>query len=137
MKLSLSIPFCIMASMKSVADGYGIKAGVHHCVHITRKMAKNGDGSTPTSCMSCDPTIPTCSTGCQRMIDQMYRVCDDVCLPYNYYYDANYRIDGCWHEVQRKIKIAVERCGCNNASSVSLWSSLFVLLIITVILVMP
>lgn len=46
-----------------------------------------GDGSTPTSCMSCNPALPTCYGICQVLIDQYYLFCDDVCLPEGYYFD--------------------------------------------------
>lgn len=116
-----------------VNESYNIKSGVHQCVHITRKMSKNGDGSKdqPNSCMSCDPAKEMCPINCQNMIDQMYRVCDDVCLPYTYYYDANYNIDGCWHDVRHRVKIAVERCGCNGAGHVEVnWFTITTILIV-------
>lgn len=49
----------------------------------------------------------------------MYYACDGICLPYNFYYDANYQIDGCWGDAKEEIKIAVERCGCSAAAKLS------------------
>ena len=62
-------------------------AGVHQCVHATRKLSKQGDGKTPTSCFNCDPAQPTCYFGCQDLIDLLYTSCDEQCLPDGYYYD--------------------------------------------------
>ena len=70
------------------------------CIAATRKVYKAGDGSTPGSCMSCDPTYPFCAKGCQKLIDNLYHICDGVCLPDGYYFDpstsyfaAHYAID--------------------------------------------
>lgn len=53
----------------------------------TRKITKAGDGTTEDSCMGCDPTLKDCFSDCQRLVDQLYRQCDDVCLPDGYYFD--------------------------------------------------
>lgn len=63
-------------------------SGVHECVHATRKLGKNGDGSTASSCMHCDPTFPDCYYDCQSLIDAMYVACDGVCLPQEYFFDV-------------------------------------------------
>lgn len=105
----------------------------------TRKLAKKGDGSTPQSCISCDPTHQYCVKGCQKLIDRVYRACDNTCLPDGYFYDPSefrtwnyltrlsehsfwtfldYKLSGCWEKNLKDMKIAVERCGCNGASSI-------------------
>ena len=61
----------------------------------TKRIIKRGDGSASVSCMSCDPALPTCSIGCQTMIDYMYKVCDRICLPDGYYYDSGIRGEIC------------------------------------------
>ena len=110
MKFSILL---ILLYCLSIIHAKQIKAGVHSCVHISTKLAKIGNGKTTGSCLSCDPTRPTCPSNCQSLIDQMYHVCDDVCLPDEYYYDANYEITGCWSSAKSQIKIATERCGKN------------------------
>lgn len=71
-----------------------------------KRIANKGDGSTPNSCMSCDPThgsvryfspnlflnvsgvvVGSCPDGCQNRIDTMYVACDGVCLPDGYFFD--------------------------------------------------
>lgn len=37
--------------------------------------------------MGCDPAQPSCSLGCQKLINKLYENCDEVCLPYGYYFD--------------------------------------------------
>jgi hypothetical protein len=93
-----------------------VAPGDHQCIHATRKLGKNGDGSTESSCMHCDPAIEFCYFNCQELIDQMYESCDDVCLPDGYYFDASFTLTGCWKDVKPDIKIGVERCGCNSAT---------------------
>jgi hypothetical protein len=92
-----------------------VPAGDHQCIHATRKLGKNGDGSTDSSCMHCDPAVEFCYFNCQELIDGMYEACDDVCLPDGYYFDASFTLTGCWKDVKPDIKIGVERCGCNSA----------------------
>eukprot|EP01039_Chlorochromonas_danica_P001100 gene1100-1195_t len=67
--------------------------------------------------MGCDPTYPTCAEGCQDLVKRVYYRCDGVCLPNGYYFDPQWDLDGCWGEVKSQVKIKVERCGCNAASS--------------------
>lgn len=92
---------------------------VHHCVHATRKLAKRGDGSTYVSCLACEPATPLCTVGCQKMIDYMYLVCDGMCLPDGYFFDASGKLSGCWKDVKETIKIDVQRCGCSDAFSLA------------------
>src|SRR5689334_16297132 len=58
-------------------------------VLVASIMTEFGDGSTPESCMGCDPALPTCAVGCQNLVDAMYRHCDGVCLPDGYYHDPS------------------------------------------------
>lgn len=90
---------------------------VKNCVMASMDLAKLGDGSTPSSCMACDPTLPTCYGFCQALIDKLYYFCDDVCLPDGYYFDPGSQLKGCWPEVIDRVKIKVERCGCNTAAA--------------------
>lgn len=106
---------------------------VHHCVHATNKLRKAGDGSTTDSCFGCNPALPKCAVGCQRMVDRLYKVCDRVCLPDGYYYDSRERLKGCWVDVLPQIKVHVERCGCNAANS-TLGGFLFVASFVAIVL---
>jgi hypothetical protein len=129
-------------------------------VHIyvaTRKMTKAGDGTTEDSCMGCDPTLRECFSDCQKLVDQLYRQCDDVCLPDGYYFDprkcpsmlltdiiiykivadiAEFSLKGCWKDNKPDVKIKVERCGCNAAmpsiSSINSFSLLLIILLMAV-----
>jgi hypothetical protein len=58
------------------------------CV-VSTKLAKRGRGNTETSCMGCNPAMPACSSGCQKLIDKLYQNCDEACLPYGYYFDPH------------------------------------------------
>jgi hypothetical protein len=51
------------------------------------RMAKTGNGSTSSSCMSCDPTHPVCQPKCQNKVNYLYYACDDICLPDGYFFD--------------------------------------------------
>ena len=116
------VTLLLLSSMSGVTrPGFGlglvsaVPAGEHQCIHATRKLGKNGDGSTDSSCMHCDPAIEFCYFNCQELIDQMYEACDGVCLPDGYYFDASFTITGCWKDAKSDLKIGVERCGCNSA----------------------
>jgi hypothetical protein len=37
--------------------------------------------------MGCDPTYPTCSSGCQDLVEKIYYRCDGICLPNGYFFD--------------------------------------------------
>ncbi|KAJ1431611.1 hypothetical protein B484DRAFT_327811, partial [Ochromonadaceae sp. CCMP2298] len=74
-----------------------------------------GDGSTPGSCMACDPAVPECGEDCQGSIGAMYVECDSICLPDGYYFDALSTVSGCWEAAKPELKIMVERCGCDAA----------------------
>jgi hypothetical protein len=115
------VTLLLLSSMSGGANRSGlglvsaVAPGDHQCIHATRKLGKNGDGSTESSCMHCDPAIEFCYFNCQELIDQMYESCDGVCLPDGYYFDASFTLTGCWKDVKPDIKIGVERCGCNSA----------------------
>jgi len=87
----------------------------HRCVWASNKLRKNGDGTTDTSCVGCDPTKPECPVGCQDLIDTLYWSCAGVTLPDGYYFDPNNNMEGSWNSNLGAMKINVERCGCNNA----------------------
>ena len=91
-----------------------------YCIHTknvlaTRKLGKNGDGSIPSSCMNCNPTLSDCYFDCQALIDQVYVTCDDICLPDGYYFDPQSTMSGCFKSNLPELKIQIERCGCNSA----------------------
>lgn len=88
---------------------------VHRCVWAGNKVRKQGDGSTPGSCSSCDPTSSECPVGCQLLIDTLYWSCAEVTLPDGYYFDPKNTLEGTWELAQAEMKINVERCGCNSA----------------------
>eukprot|EP01041_Mallomonas_annulata_P004431 gene4431-8832_t len=96
-----------------------MKNNIHHCVHATNKIKKRGDGSTSSSCMRCDPALPSCAVGCQTLIDVLYRVCDNICIPDGYYFDSASLLQGCWSDNENEIKIQVERCGCNSSNQIN------------------
>ena len=52
-----------------------------------KALARNGDGTTVTSCMGCDPTQGECYFNCQAKVDALYKYCDSGCLPDGYFYD--------------------------------------------------
>jgi len=157
--MNRSVALCLLIVIVTlvVVSGAG---DVHRCVHSSTKLAKRGRGNTDTSCMGCDPAQPSCSLGCQKLINKLYENCDEVCLPYGYYFDprkiivvipfvslsisplsdlfcacySEWDLEGCWKDNLKKIKIKVERCGCNSAFSVlKSTSSLFLIFITTLV----
>jgi len=61
---------------------------------------------------------PQSPVPCQKLIDSLYRKCDGVTLPPDYYYNPpENTITGYWYDrdVREELKIAAERCGCNSA----------------------
>jgi hypothetical protein len=79
---------CVLGMENAFLDIY--YNNTNYCIFIeTRSVAAAGDGSTPGSCMSCDPTRPVCAHNCQAKINDMYYACDGVCLPDGYYFDPS------------------------------------------------
>jgi hypothetical protein len=109
------------------------EGSVHKCVHSSTKLAKRGRGNTETSCMGCNPAMPACSSGCQNLIDKLYINCDNVCLPDGYYFDPQWELQGCWKDNIKKVKIKVERCGCNLGYSSKFSVSLLTILLFGVV----
>lgn len=52
------------------------------------KIGARGNGTVPKSCFYCDPAVPQCAPGCQKLVKQLYYNCDSVCLPDGYYFDT-------------------------------------------------
>ena len=101
---------------------------VHRCVHRTTKLSKQTAQGTP--CYNCDPALNECPVGCQQVIDDVYHMCNGICLPDGYYFDPESRLQECFAENRAAMKIGVERCGCNAAFRLSGAASLaFVLLL--------
>jgi len=104
----------------------------HRCVWASNKLRKSGDGSTPNSCSNCAPTVPTCSPGCQDLIDTVYWACAEIEIPDGYYFDPINELDGVWEDNLGIFKINVERCGCNSASK-GLPNSLILVFFVTLV----
>jgi hypothetical protein len=83
----VNILVCIIVALLTRINADKKQNIVHNCVAASKSLAELGDGSTSTSCMECDPALPTCNGLCQLVIDKLYYFCDDVCLPYGYYFD--------------------------------------------------
>ncbi|KAF0704618.1 Aste57867_7302 [Aphanomyces stellatus] len=88
---------------------------------------------TPGSCMSCDPTTNKCAPKCQALINTFYRSCEGVYTPPDYYFDPAKTIAGYWDDCLAKIRISVQRCGCNGAIPTSGFLHIIVGLFVTVI----
>ncbi|OQS05930.1 sporangia induced hypothetical protein, partial [Thraustotheca clavata] len=97
------------------------------CSSAVSAVAAQGDGSTPGSCMSCDPTYPKCPLKCQPLINTLYRDCDGVYSPPGLFFDPASQISGYWGGQINRTRVAVERCGCNHAKQITL--SIFTILI--------
>ncbi len=52
-------------------------------------ITKAGNGTTPLSCMDCDPTYPVCAFGCQAKVGLLYDTCDSICLPDGFFFDPS------------------------------------------------
>lgn len=62
---------------------------VPHCIHAVNEISKNGYGSTPSSCMGCDPTLPACYFNCKPLVNNLYKYCDNICIPDGFYFDPS------------------------------------------------
>ncbi|OQR83737.1 hypothetical protein ACHHYP_14306 [Achlya hypogyna] len=89
------------------------------CSSAVAAITAQGDGSTPGSCMSCDPTFKKCPAKCQPLINTLYTDCDGVYTPPGLFFDPNATISGYWNGQINKTRIAVERCGCDAAHSIA------------------
>lgn len=101
----------------------------------SRKLAKNGDGSTEGSCMQCDPTQDVCPVGCQALVNHLFQDCAGVCLPDGYFFDPKWQYDGCWKDHFEQVMIGVNRCGCNSAFSMLQSGSRLTFVVIVSVLV--
>ena len=90
---------------------------VHRCVHRTTKLSKQTAQGTP--CFNCDPALNECPVGCQQVIDDVYHMCNGICLPDGYYFDPESQLEECFAANRAAMKIGVERCGCNAAFRLS------------------
>lgn len=128
------IMFIVMLCLKGASGQEETTLSAHSCIHATRKLHKNGDGTTEESCMSCDPALADCFFNCQDLIDKVYTSCKDVCLPDGYYFDPLSTIDGCFENNRGIMKIKFERCGCNSAYKVitTSWWRLFGALLLAI-----
>lgn len=75
-------------------------------------------------CLGCATAQRYClkTPNCQNFIDNMYSLCKGVTLPMSYYYDYPMNtIDGTFdsEDVQRRLRLSVEKCGCRANSSFS------------------
>ncbi|KDO27407.1 hypothetical protein SPRG_06994 [Saprolegnia parasitica CBS 223.65] len=85
------------------------------CASAVLAIAAQGDGSSPGSCMSCDPAQNKCPAKCQPLINTLYVDCDGVYSPPGLFFDPAAKIHGYWNGQVNVTRIAVERCGCNDA----------------------
>jgi len=99
-------------SLKGSKPATAFPANVHRCVHASAKLYKSTQAGNP--CMQCDPSSNQCNPGCQLLIDAQYHLCDKMCLPDGYFFDAAWTLPGCFADNKAQIKVAVERCGCNS-----------------------
>lgn len=106
----------------------GYPPNVHRCVHSATKLKKSGLAGT--NCYNCDPSSNECNPGCQIIIDGLYHVCDNICLPDGYYFDPDSKLEGCFPAIKAQFKIAVERCGCDAGFRLSNTSTISTILII-------
>ena len=86
--LLLFTPRTVQADTHDPATGKKLNY-VAHCVNAVNDISKNGFGSTRTSCMGCDPALPTCYFNCQPLVKRLYEWCDNVCLPDGFYFDPS------------------------------------------------
>jgi hypothetical protein len=86
------------------------------CSIAVAAINAQGDGTSPGSCLACDPTAKKCPPKCQPLIDTLYASCDGVYTPSGLFFDPNQSISGFWKNNEEKLRIAAQRCGCNTAS---------------------
>ena len=82
-------------------------------------MISQGNGTTFGSCMSCSPTYSVCPQKCQPLIEAYYIACDGTYSPPGVFFDPGQTIHGEWNteKTAAQVRIAIERCGCNTAST--------------------
>jgi hypothetical protein len=94
------------------------KVSSEKCVHAINVIRDRTDAfKNDLACVGCDPANEACAPGCQVLVDKLYVACDGVSLPDGLYYDPAQSLTGLWEAVYPNMKIAVERCGCNGAST--------------------
>ena len=94
------------------------KVSSEKCVHAINVIRDRTDAfKNDLACVGCDPANEACAPGCQVLVDKLYVACDGVSLPDGLYYDPAQSLTGLWEAVYPSMKIAVERCGCNGAST--------------------
>ena len=60
------------------------------CINIIERIEMivvDRNGTNPSLCIGCSLSQATCPSSCQGYIDDLYRKCDGVTLPENYYFD--------------------------------------------------
>lgn len=104
----------------------------HSCIHVTRKIAKNGYAATEGACLQCDPASNSCPFGCQLLIDRVFLQCSGQCIPEGYYFDPAARLSGCFEENTEAMVIAAQRCGCNSTSNTIAINSMLTMAVIVI-----
>ena len=90
--LVLLTPSTVQADTLDPATGKQLNY-VAHCVNAVNDISKNGFGATKSSCMGCDPTLPTCYFNCQPLVKKLYEWCDNVNINTNININVNINVD--------------------------------------------
>ncbi|GAB9468702.1 hypothetical protein Gpo141_00006012 [Globisporangium polare] len=85
------------------------------CGFAVDQISVEGDGSTYGSCLACNPTNFVCPPKCQSLIDALYKQCDGVYAPQDFYFDPAKTLNGYWNDHIDVLRVKAERCGCSSA----------------------
>lgn len=84
------------------------------CGFAVDQISIEGNGSTYGSCLACSPTNSVCPPKCQSLIDALYKQCDGVYAPQDFYFDPAKMLNGYWNDHMDVLRVKAERCGCNS-----------------------
>ncbi|KAL7689052.1 hypothetical protein Plhal304r1_c017g0062361 [Plasmopara halstedii] len=85
------------------------------CSFAVEQLGLEGNGSTTGSCLACNPTTFKCPFKCQSLLDAVYKECDGVYAPQDFYFDPARTLDGYWNDHFSVLRVQAARCGCNTS----------------------
>ncbi|GLD96849.1 hypothetical protein PINS_up020726 [Pythium insidiosum] len=104
------------------------------CSFAVTQISAEGNGSTYGSCLACDPTSFKCPPKCQSLIDALYKQCDGVVAPQDFYFDPAQTLNGYFNDNYDVLRVQAQRCGCSQSVRLSAVSSLWLSLLLAIVI---
>ncbi|KAJ0391044.1 hypothetical protein P43SY_012021 [Pythium insidiosum] len=86
------------------------------CSFAVDQISAEGNGTTYGSCLACDPTSFKCPPKCQSLIDALYKQCDGVVAPQDFFFDPAHTLNGYFNDNTDVLRVQAQRCGCNESA---------------------